>query len=221
MIIQNNSIVTFVNDNLGSIRGFVDDKGDFWFFAGKVCDCLKLKNSSKALGDLKEKHLRFGEKIDGVTIRYPMIEDRLGRKQKTAVINEPLLYELIFQSRTEKAFKFQQWVFKEVLPELRKHGQYRTESKLIRRSFTDTIKDSGEQERMKGHAYSNYSVLINKSLGLPNKNNRNSFTSEELVQIAKREDLVRCMVAEGKSYSDIKLFLETLPAINKQKLVNT
>lgn len=93
------------------------------------------------------------------------------------------------------------------------------EGKPIRHSLTDTIKESGENERMHGHAYSNYSILINKSLGLPNKNDRNSFTSEELVQIAKREDLVRCMVAEGKSYQEVKEFLETLPKLHKKVVV--
>lgn len=213
-----NEIITFSNDQIGEIRGFIDNDGNPWFFAGKVCDCLKLKNSRESLRKIKEKHLRFGERIEGVTIRDTLVQTK-GGKQKSTIINESVLYELIFQSQTEKAFHFQQWVFTEVLPELRKHGSYRMEGKLIRHSLTDTIKESGENERMHGHAYSNYSILINKSLGLPNKNNRNDFTSEELVHIAKREDLVRCMVAEGKSYQEIKEFLETLPKLHKKVVV--
>ena len=212
-----NEIITFSNDKIGEIRGFIDNNGNPWFFAGKVCDCLKLKNSSESLRKIKEKHLRFRERIDGLTIRDTVIIDSKGRKNRSKIINESVLYELIFQS--EKAFHFQQWVFTEVLPELRKHGSYRMEGKLIRHSLTDTIKESGENERMHGHAYSNYSILINKSLGLPNKNDRNSFTSEELVQIAKREGLVRCMVAEGKSYQEVKEFLETLPKLHKKVVV--
>lgn len=216
---DSNKIITFSNEQIGEIRGFVDEKNELWFFAGKVCDCLKLDNSSKELSRLREYHLKHGDVLDEVAIRYPIITDKLGRKQKTAVINEELLYELIFKSRTDKAFKFKKWVLGEVLPELRKYGAYRMEGKLIRRSLTDTIKDSGENERMHGHGFTNYSILINKSLGLPDKNDRNAFTSEELIQIAKREDLVRCMVAEGKTYQEIKKILENLPPMQKKKIV--
>jgi hypothetical protein len=131
-----------------------------------------------------------------------------GGKQKTSIINESILYELIFQSQTEKAFAFQQWVFKEVLPSLRKHGGYRMGGKLIRRTLTDTIKDSGENERMHGFGYSTYSSLINKSLGLPAKVDRNTLDDESLNKVAKREDLVRTLIAEGKQYPEIKEILE-------------
>lgn len=128
---ETKDIITFYQDGIGELRGFLDAKTqEPWFFAGKVCDCLKLKNSSKVLGDLKQKHLRFGDKIEGVSIRYPLVKTN-GGVQKVATINESLLYELIFQSRTEKAFIFQQWVLSEVLPSLRKHGSYRRTRKMF------------------------------------------------------------------------------------------
>lgn len=205
---KNTQIITFENSLLGEVRGFVDEHGEPWFLAGQVCRCLKLSNASESLRKIKEKHNRFGEKIDGITIREVVITDSLGRKNRSKIINENILYELIFQSQTEKAFYFQQWVFKEILPSLRKHGEYRMEGKLIRQTLTDTIKDSGENERMHGFGYPTYTILINQSLGLPNKVDRNSLTSEMLVKIAKREDLVRSLVAEGKQYSEIKTILE-------------
>lgn len=205
---QENKIITFENQNIGTVKGYVESNGDLWFLAGQVCRCLKLDNSSKVLSRLKQKHNKFGDKLDGVSLRYLMLEDRLGRKQKTAVINEALLYELIFYSETKKAFEFQQWVLKDVLPSLRKHGVYRMEGKLIRRSLTDTLKDTGENERMHGHSYSTYSVLINKSLGLPNKVDRDTLSDEILEKIARREDTVRSLVAEGKTYQEVKQFIE-------------
>lgn len=205
---KNTQIITFENSLLGEVRGFIDEHGEPWFLAGQVCRCLKLSNASESLRKIKEKHNRFGEKIDGITIREVVITDSLGRKNRSKIINENILYELIFQSQTEKAFYFQQWVFKEILPSLRKYGEYRMEGKLIRRTLTDTIKDSGENERMHGFGYPTYTILINQSLGLPNKVDRNSLTSEILVKIAKREDLVRSLVAEGKQYSEIKTILE-------------
>lgn len=204
---KNAQIITFENSLLGEVRGFVDENGEPWFLAGQVCRCLKLSNASESLRKIKEKHNRFGEKIDGITIREVVITDSLGRKNRSKIISENILYELIFQSQTEKAFYFQQWVFKEILPSLRKHGEYRMEGKLIRRTLTDTIKDSGENDRIHGFGYPTYTILINQSLGLPNKVDRNSLASEMLVKIAKREDLVRSLVAEGKQYKEIKEIL--------------
>lgn len=204
---KNTQIISFENSMLGEVRGFIDEHGEPWFLAGQVCRCLKLDNSSKVLSRIKEKHGKFGDKTEGVSIRYPLLETA-GGKQKVAVVNEAILYEMIFYSNTEKAFRFQQWVLKEVIPSIRKHGEYRMQGKLIRRSLTDTLKDSGENERMHGHGYSNYSVLINKSLGLPNKVDRNSLSESMLEKLARRENLVQSMLAEGKTYYEIKNVIE-------------
>lgn len=206
------NIISFTQDGIGELRGFLDDKtGEPWFFAGKVCDCLKIKNSRESIRKIREKHLQFGEKIDGVTIRDVVITDSLGRKNRATVVSESILYELIFQSRTEKAFLFQQWVFKEVLPALRKHGSYCTTRKLVRKSLTDTIKteiaDKSESPNAK-YSYANFSALINKSLGLPAKVvDINTLPDDMQVRLAKRQDLVRCMIDEGKSYQEIKRFI--------------
>lgn len=200
--------ITFNNQNIGEVKGFIDEQGEPWFYAGKVCDCLKLKNSSESLRKLKEKHFRFGDKIDGVAIREVVITDKLGRKNRAKIINEKLLYELIFQSQTKKAFEFQQWIFCEVLPELRKHGEYRMQGKLIRRGLTDTIKSDVipkiENENGKKFVYSNYSKLINHSLGLPDKVDRNALSNEMLEKVARKENLVQALIQEGKTYQQIK-----------------
>ena len=47
-----------------------------------------------------EKHLKYGDKIEGVSICYPLIKTAGGR-QKVAVVNENILYEMIFMSHTE------------------------------------------------------------------------------------------------------------------------
>ncbi len=205
---KDTQIITFENETIGTIRGLLDEKGEPWFFAGKVCDCLKIKNSRDAIYKVRHRHNTYQHKVDGVAIRDIVITDSLGRKNKATIINESIFYELIFQSHAQKAFEFQQWVFEEVIPSLRKHGEYRMQGKLIRRSLTDTIKDSGENERMHGHSYSNYSVLVNKSLGLPSKVDRNNLSDEILEKIATRENLIQSMIAEGKTYGEIKAVIE-------------
>lgn len=199
--------ITYNNTEIGELRGFIDEHGEPWFFAGKVCDCLKIKNSREAVRKLKEKHLQYGDKIEGVMKRDILIQTA-GGKQKATVINENLLYELIFQSRTEKAFKFQQWVFTEVLPALRKRGEYRMNGKLIRRSLTDVIKteicEKTESVNEKKFAYKNYTNLIYKSLGLKPPVDRDSLPEETLEKIAKKENLVSLLIQDGKGYNQIK-----------------
>lgn len=209
---DSNQLTIFKNDTIGEIKGFIDEKtGEPWFLAGKVCDCLKIKNSADAIKGIKERHLQYGDKIDGIGISYIVTKDSLGRKTKSVIINEKILYELIFRSNTKKAFLFQQWVFGEVLPSLRKHGEYRMQGKLIRKSLTDTIKTDVipkiESEKGKQFAYSNYSKMINKSLGLPDKVNRNTLDNEMLEKIAMKENLVSAMIQDGNSYQQIKSFI--------------
>lgn len=47
-----------------------------------------------------------------------------GGRQSMAVLEEPGIYQLIFGSRLPSAILFQNWIFQEVLPEIRKIGSY-------------------------------------------------------------------------------------------------
>jgi len=86
------------------------------------------------------------------------------------------LYALVFGSRLPGAEKFQDWVFEDVLPTLRKTGQYSTPAnkltkahtweqqrqvgKEIRADFTDTLKDHG----VKGFGFTQCTKGIYKPL---------------------------------------------------------
>jgi prophage antirepressor-like protein len=198
---KDTDLITFENSDIGEIRGFLQD-GEPWFLAGQVCRELGIKDASSAVAQVTER-FKIAD-YDGPVSNRVVLSDSLGRKNTVIIIPEPYLYELIFASRKQKAIKFRTWVTKEVLPELRKHGSYRMAGKLIRRALTDEIKESGENERMKGHAYSTYSVLINKSLGLSNRVQRDSLDSELLEKIAQRENTVQALLREGKDYAFIK-----------------
>lgn len=52
------------------------------------------------------------------------IEDSIGRMQKTPIINESGLYDLVFSSKLKTAKDFKRWVTSEVLPQIRKTGGY-------------------------------------------------------------------------------------------------
>jgi prophage antirepressor-like protein len=94
--------------------------GEIWFVIADACKVLEIKNVSQATDRLDQ---------DGVCLTE--VIDSLGRKQKAAVANEPNLYRLIFRSDKSQAKAFQDWVYKEVLPSIRKTGTY-THPLLIR-----------------------------------------------------------------------------------------
>ncbi|MDP0122842.1 BRO family protein [Glaesserella parasuis] len=54
-----------------------------------------------------------------------------GGMQEVVFINEPNLYRIIFRSNKSQAIEFQNWVFEEVLPQIRKTGQYSQNSTQI------------------------------------------------------------------------------------------
>lgn len=88
------------------------------YFIGKdVANILGYSNTRKAIND------HVDEEDKGVTKC-----DTLGGKQDLIVINESGLYSLILSSKLATAKKFKRWVTSEVLPAIRKTGQYQVPS---------------------------------------------------------------------------------------------
>ena len=82
------------------------------WIAQDVCDCLGLGNVSKAL-------MLIPDSEKGITKG-----DTLGGKQDMATVLEPGFYRLVFKSRKPAARRFQDWVFGDVLPQIRRTGTY-------------------------------------------------------------------------------------------------
>lgn len=198
-------LITFKNEIIGELRGFIKD-GEPWFLAGQVCRCLGIKNTSDVISQIKRDYKNVG--IGDVVSNYTSLLDANHHAQKIIIIPENTLYELIFRSRKKIAVLFRHWVTSEVLPSLRKHGEYRMSTKMFTKDLNETIKnqvvDNSTNENEKRFAYSNFHKLINKSLGLPPKNDRDIMSNEELEQVARRENLVNALLLEGKNYSEIK-----------------
>lgn len=90
----------------------------------------------------------------------------------------------------------------------------------VRQALTNAIKESGENERMHGHAYSTYTDLIYKvvlgksakqlreELGIGKQDNlRDSLSTEELAKVKSVEMVVSGLVDCGWGYDDIKNFI--------------
>jgi len=63
--------------------------------------------------------------VDAEDIVKAEITDSMGRTQTVNCVTESGLYALIFGSKLESAKRFKRWVTSEVLPAIRKNGQYR------------------------------------------------------------------------------------------------
>ena len=102
-----------------------------WFVGKDVADVLGYKNPNDALS----KHVDSEDK-DVIAIR-----DTIGRNQKLVSINESGLYSLVLSSKLPSAKKFKRWVTSEVLPALRKTGQYQVKdlsgSELMARALIE------------------------------------------------------------------------------------
>ena len=197
----------FSHPDLGEIKATIKN-GEPWFLAGDVCRVLGIKNSRDAVNEIVNKLKTAGVKAVGTA---DMLIDTAGGKQRAVIVSEQILYELIFNSRKQKAVLFRSWVTGEVLPSIRKHGFYRAEGKMIRKVETDAIKDFIEYAKENGSQSSErYYMIITKAtneiLGI-NKGQRDSLTAEQLDHLAMVERVIANALTTGvkkeMNYKDI------------------
>ena len=109
------------------------------FFVGKdAAAAIGYSNTRKAIRDhVKGKYLR---------------EERIvtpSGMQNVTVISEPGLYQLAGESKLPSAEPFQDWVYEEVLPTIRKHGAYMTDAKaqdvISGNGLADLLLQAGNQ----------------------------------------------------------------------------
>lgn len=90
------------------------------YFVGKdVADVLGYNDTNQAV----RKHVDDEDKL---TRQF----DGSGQKRNMTIINESGLYALILGSKLPQAKEFKRWVTSEVLPTIRRHGAYLTDSKI-------------------------------------------------------------------------------------------
>lgn len=107
----------FHHEAFGALRTVVDD--------GRVMFCGK--DAAQALGYVNTKDA-LSRHCKGVVKHYPL--ETAGGIQQVRFITEGDLYRLIASSKLPSAQQFETWVFDEVLPAIRKTGQYSTASAL-------------------------------------------------------------------------------------------
>ena len=108
------NITIFENPIFGSVRISMDASNEPLFCAVDVCKALGYAKPQNAVATHVEKDDALKQ---GIT-------DNLGRVQMATFVTESGLYALIFGSKLERAKEFKHWVTSEVLPSIRKTGQY-------------------------------------------------------------------------------------------------
>lgn len=114
-----NDLTIFNSNEFGEIRTVTID-GKPYFVATDVATALGYVNPRKAVND----HCK------GVTKRDTPTSSGV---QQMSYINEGDLYRLIMKSKLPAAEKFESWVVDEVLPAIRKTGNYQMQAPLQQR----------------------------------------------------------------------------------------
>lgn len=109
---MSNELNVFTNDKFGEVRTTTID-GEIWFVGKDVAKALKYTNPQKAIRD----HVDEEDKT--------VNESFTVNGTKAVLINESGLYSLTFSSKLPDAKAFKHWVTHEVIPSIRKTGQYK------------------------------------------------------------------------------------------------
>jgi len=225
-----NEIKIFESEEFGQVRAVMID--DEPYFVGKdVAEILGYKRTADAIST----HCKG-------SVKYRVLTN--GGEQNIKCIPEGDLYRLVAHSKLPQAEKFERWVFDEILPLIRKYGAYMTDEtinkglktpdtlfdlvnklkeerekgKNTRLNLTEVLKNSKENERMHGHAYSTYTNCIYKAIfgmntsqlrkqyNIGNKDNlRDYFSFEDLQAVRELECMVIDLLMIDMTYDDIKV----------------
>jgi len=121
---MNNTIEIFTNRKFGEIRT-LNIRGEPWFVAVDVCKALDISNNRMATERLDEDEIMTVSLTDSHS-------GQRGGAQMLNIVSESGLYSLILRSRKPEARAFKRWITHEVIPAIRKHGAYMTDSMLAR-----------------------------------------------------------------------------------------
>ena len=110
---MSNDIQLF-NFNNNDIRVIAEEDGSIWFVARDVAKSLGYSHAQHAIN----RHCRDSG------VKHSIVSDTVGRGRRTKIIDEANVYRLVSGSRLPEAKKFDDWLYSEVLPSIRKTGGY-------------------------------------------------------------------------------------------------
>lgn len=169
-------------------------------------DLFEGKSSKTAFNVWISRAVNKYEFIEGKDFQSFMIKSTGGRPRTNYAVTIEMAKELAMVSPTRKGKITRQYFIKceETLKEIViKKQASRLAGIETRKTLTDVIQDSGENERMHGHGYTNYTKLAYKLTGLT-KGQRDTLPPEDLDRLDSVESIIRGLVKAGKQYQEIK-----------------
>lgn len=169
------------------VRIIKDSHDQPWFIAKDVCAALEHSNYRMAVEILEEDE-----------VRKVYITDSVGRKQETLTINESGLYALIMRSNKPKAKIFRKWITSEVIPSIRKTGEYKLSNNKSKISAaTDDLNFTANQFKgakrlarelgLKGNQ-----LLLSARMAVKNKHNEDVFELLNVKHLLNESQIRQC-----------------------------
>lgn len=155
-----NSLVNLNNltFNNKKITVILDDKNIPWFYGNEIAELLGYERPRDAIKKhIKEKYIiNFENILCSSKTTLPNSIQNI-----TKFTNEFGLYQLIMKSKLPIAETFQDWVFEEVLPSIRKHGEYTLSEKFKKQlELKDKELEQAKKQTLQIQTYINNTRIV-------------------------------------------------------------
>ena len=173
-------IQIFNNPQFGEVRVAMTENGEPLFCAKDVAKALGYTDTADAVS----RHCKSGKKVF-----HPHANGIGGVNM--VFITEKDVYRLIMRSNLPDAEKFQDWVCDDVLPSIRKHGAYMTQS-VIERTLQDPdyliqLATTLKEEKQKRIEAENKATKLQPLADFTKR----AFTSDTLVSISQAAKILK------------------------------
>ena len=127
-----NDVKIFESEEFGKVRTLIEGEDKVLFCGTDVAQALGYSNTTDAL----KRHCRCIVKRE---VPHPQSPEK---NLETNFIPESDVYRLIFGSKLEDAEKFQNWIFDDVIPTIRKTGGYVNNDELFIETYFSQVEES-------------------------------------------------------------------------------
>jgi len=139
-------------------------------------------------------------------------DGKKGRQAKGYVLSIDMAKELSMVEKTARGKQARKYFIKceKIAKEIYANRKVEIEA---RKTLTDKVKESGEDERMHGHAYSTYTKLAYKLCGIKYVKQdgfRDALSSDEKSRVKTSETMISTLLEMGREYGEIKDYLSPL-----------
>lgn len=176
--------------------------GEPWFVLADICRELELSTPA-----------RVAERLEKDEVSQTHTIDRMGREQKTTIINESGLYTVILRSDKPQAKPFRKWVTSVVLPSIRKTGSYSVQQPNAFENLSPQLQVLIQMETRQKQIEARQAEQATALAGLEQKL-QNTCEVIALDKTAWRKDSARLISkiarATGEGYGGIRLVYEEI-----------